>query len=366
MAGLVWRLLLMAFFVLCIAINSIANEMVKITDMLGRELSIPNRIERIIPLGSALRFITYMQCVEKVAGIEAYEHRNKDSAGRPYSLAIASRVDAIPAIGEGGPGKLPDFERVISVKPNLIIAMGFDISLVNNIQQKTGIPVLSLSYGGRGMLDFIQVEESLRILGKLCNKTQRAGDLITYINSLREDLHRRTKDIKKRPFVYVGAVSFSGRHGITSTQGDYMPLKWINGYNVADALKKSGPLFLDKEKVLQWDPEVIFIDMGGIELVREDFKKSPDFYHRLKAVKLGKVYSLLPFNFYHTNIEIALANAYYMGKLLYPERFRDIDPAKKADEIFRTFVGVPAYDRLKKEYHGFVKVIFSKDTIELR
>ena len=37
--------------------------------------------------------------------------------------------------------------------------------------------------------------------------------------------------------------------------------------------------------------------------------------------------------YYSTNIDTVIANAYYIGKVLYPDEFRDIDPAEKADEI---------------------------------
>ena len=48
----------------------------------------------------------------------------------------------------------------------------------------------------------------------------------------------------------------------------------------------------------------------------------------------------------NVNHETSLANAYYVGKVLYPEQFADIDPAEKADEIYEFVVGVPVYDQL--------------------
>jgi iron complex transport system substrate-binding protein len=62
---------------------------------------------------------------------------------------------------------------------------------------------------------------------------------------------------------------------------------------------------------------------------------------RLEAFKEGRVYGTLPYNYYHTNIAVALADAYYIGKVLYPDKFKDVDPEKKADEIFQVFLGKP-------------------------
>ena len=49
----------------------------------------------------------------------------------------------------------------------------------------------------------------------------------------------------------------------------------------------------------------------------------------------------------NVNHETSLANAYYIGKVLYPEQFADIDPAAKADEIYEFVVGDPVYEQLK-------------------
>lgn len=164
---------------------------ITITDMSGRKLNIPAKVNRVVPLGGALRFLTYMRAVDKVVGIEAYEKKNKNSPGRTYSLAIADIVDSIQTIGEGGPGRLPDFEKVIAVKPDVIITMGLDISLVETIQQKTAMPVIVLSYGGMGELDFDMVFESIKTLGKLLGKEKRADYLVSYINNIRSDLQKK-------------------------------------------------------------------------------------------------------------------------------------------------------------------------------
>jgi len=51
-----------------------------------------------------------------------------------------------------------------------------------------------------------------------------------------------------------------------------------------------------------------------------------------------------------------IADAYYVGKVLYPEQFTDVDPEKKADEIFVKFLGKVIYNDLKAQYGGFKKL----------
>ncbi len=130
----------------------------------------------------------------------------------------------------------------------------------------------------------------------------------------------------------------------------------INAKNVADETGQKGSVMIEREKLLVWDPDVIFIDLSNYNLVEQDYQKDPQFYQALKAVKNRQVYGQLPFNFYTTNIDTAIADAYWAGKVLFPKQFKDVDPIKKANEIYQFFLGKPLYDELAKTYGGFTKL----------
>ena len=70
----------------------------------------------------------------------------------------------------------------------------------------------------------------------------------------------------------------------------------------------------------------------------------------MKAFTNDRSYSLHPFNWYATNIGTALADAYAIANILYPDRFKSINPGKKADEIYTFLVGKPVYQKMKNEY----------------
>jgi iron complex transport system substrate-binding protein len=342
------------------------QDTITLTDMAGRSVSVPREIKKVVPLGGALRFMVYLQSLDLVAGMEHIEQK-WTSPGRLYGLATAKLAKKLPVIGEGGPGKLPDFEQIISVWPDVIVVMGIDDSQAITIQERTGLPVFVLRYGTPGALDLNQVKEAIVLLGRLLGREQRAEELTGYMNRLFTDLATRTKDasvLKERP-VYVGAISYKGTQGITSTESGHLPLFWAGGQNVADEIERPGHAFIDPEKLLHWNPEVIFLDAGSIATVAEDFRKNTDYYQKLKAIRQNQVYLTMPYNYYHTNIEIALADAYFMGTVLHPKQFADIDPAVKADEIFRFFIGISAYDSLSGEFHGFGPIQFGDKDLAL-
>lgn len=337
-----------------------------ITDSVGRSVTVPAKVKHIVALGGALRFVTYLQGVDMVAGVEALEKKPLDG-GRLYGLAVADKIKTLPVIGEGGPGgKLPDFEQLIAVHPDLIVAVGVDKAQVETIQDKTGIPVILLGTGAMAALDLKAAKESLTLLGSVIDRNERAAALCAAIGELEADLSRRASGQSIRPTAYVGAIGFRGKHGITSTESHYAPLAWVNGNNVTDSLNQPGHAFIDQEKLLFWNPDFIFLDAGGMDMVQDDYAKNPAFYTALRAVEAKKVFVVPPYNSYHTNIETALANAYFLGKALYPDVFADIEPPAQAESIFELFLGVKAYEHLQKAGYGYGRADFADGTITRR
>jgi iron complex transport system substrate-binding protein len=153
---------------------------------------------------------------------------------------------------------------------------------------------------------------------------------------------------QKKPTVYVGGIGFKGTHGVESTETAYPPFAWIRARNVALSPGREGHLFIDKETLLSWNPDMIFLDSGGSEIIRQDYEKKPEFYRALRAFRRRKVHTLYSFNWYMTNIGTVIADAYTAGKILYPDRFTDIHPETKADDIYTFLIGQPVYGKLKE------------------
>jgi iron complex transport system substrate-binding protein len=327
---------------------------ITVTDMVGREVAVPFDPKRIVCIGpGTLRLIVYLQAESKVVGVEEIEKMNP--RGRPYWLAHPELWD-LPHCGPGGPvsiNKKPDLEAILSVAPQIIFVTYMKASLAGEVQQTLGIPVVVLSYGAFATFDET-VYDSLRLAGKILNRSKRADNVITYIESMRKDLAQRTGNVpeNKKPSVYVGGIGYRGAHGIGSTEQRYAPFEWVHADNVANPLKASAGthVFVDKEMLLKLNPDVIFIDGGGYALVVKDYVKNISFYQALKAFSNQKVYTLHPFNWYVTNIGTVLADAVAVGKLLHADRFEEVDPESMADEIYTFLVGKPVYRQMKNDY----------------
>ena len=356
---LLLALVLAGTFVLsgCAAETTVAEPVgstgpVSVTDLAGRSVEVPEAVDRVVAIGpGALRLVVYAGGVDRVVGIEEIESR--PPVARPYILANKALLE-LPVIGAGGPDSAPDAERILSVEPDVIlVAQLADATSADELQAKTGIPVFVLSYGDAGNFGD-PLFDSIEIVGEVLGTQERAQEVSQYLTDTLADLSGRAQGVAEadRPTAFIGALGFKGMHGLESTHSQYPPFTAIGARNVADDLATSGSVMIDKEKLLEWDPEYIFVDRSGLGLVLEDVQANQPLYESMTAVTGGQVYAQLPFNNYWTNIEIALADAYYAGSVLFPEQYADVDPAEKADELATFLAGAPVYDTLTQIYGG--------------
>ena len=326
---------------------------VEVIDFANRTVKIPDNVSRIVALGPGmLRLIAYLNATNLLVGVEASEQL-WDPLGRDYAMAYAELFKKLPVVGLGGPRNPPDPEKIRAVRPDLVIVHKLYAQMYDpdRLSREVGAPVIVLDYGRAGYLDIGSIKQALKLLGKVLHREERARELCNYIDELVSDLRRRTEGINERPTVYVGAVSYKGKQPFTSSQSPFPPLALINTPSIVDEVAiRPGFVSIDFEYLLRKQPDIIFIDLSNLDIVVQDFEKDPVKYCALNAFREGRVYAILPFNYYHTNVATALADAYYMGKVLYPSRFADVDPVKKADEIFRVFLGKPLYEEFVKGY----------------
>lgn len=323
-----------------------------IVDGANRSVEIPEQVRSVVCVGvGALRYTCYMKAQDRVIGVEDYE--TQEGMTRLYSYVNFAQFKDLPVIGANGE---PYAEKIIALSPDVIVMSASASVAAEELQAKTGTAVVVIP-GSDTTLDQ-DAYETIRILGQLYGLESRATELTDYLKGLQKDLNDRTKDIPQdsKPSVYVGGVAFKGYHGFEGTEAGYGPFALINGKNLADTAGKTGAFSIDPEQVLAWDPDIIFLDFNGMDLICQDYTENPDYYHSLTAVREGRVYSQISFRSYATNLETALADAYYAACVIYPEAFADVDPEEKASEIFETLLGTDPYEALKEAGYAFRQI----------
>lgn len=319
------------------------------TDAAGRQVEVPERVESIVCVGvGALRYSCYVGAADLVVGVEDYE--TKAGISRLYNYVNFDKFKDLPVIGANGE---PYTEEIINLAPQVIVMSKSASVDADDLQAKTGTPVVVVP-GSDITLDD-NAYETIRILGELYGMESRAAELTAYLESIQKELDEKTRDIPEgeKPSVYVGGVSFKGHHGFEGTEAGYGPFALIHANNLADTTGQVGAFNIDLEQVLAWDPDIIFVDFNGLNLIAEDYAKNPDYYNALTAVQEGKVYSQISFRSNASNLETALADAYYAASVIYPEQFADVDPGEKAGEIFEMLLGTNPYADLKEAGYEF-------------
>jgi iron complex transport system substrate-binding protein len=329
-----------------------------ITDGSGRTVVVPSDITRVVCSsgGTCTRYLVYMDAASQIVAVESGEHYNVTTGdNRAYVLANPQFAN-LPYTGSSS-GNSASLEQIINISPQIVFTMGSanqtgdGLTSADNLQSKTGIPVVALASGSfQDNESRANLYASFRLIGNILGKEDRAESLIAYTDATIADLENRTKDIPAsgQKTAFIGGLSHSGAHGLLSTQSEYMPFIWCHIQNVANGSNIQSADF-SKEGLIYADPDFIFIDAGTLGVSTEiggfEDIKSPVF-SSLNAVKTGNVYATLPYTSRQTNLETQLVDAYYIGKTVYPDRFADVDPKVKADEIYTMFVGKPVFAQL--------------------
>jgi iron complex transport system substrate-binding protein len=337
---------------------------ITVVDGLGREISVPRNPQNVICSGAgSLRLLTYLQAQDRVVAVDDMEGRRPRFDARPYALANPGFA-TLPLFGEFRGHDNPELIAALDPQPQLIFktfsSTGTDPL---ELERQTGIPVVVLNYG-----DLFAYREdfytALRTMALVMDRQQRAEEVIAFFEAAIADLNGRTAGIppEEKRSCYVGGIAYRGPHGFQSTEPTYPPFMFVNADNVAYApgrsLAELEHADVAKEQIVAWDPDVLFVDVSTLQSDPQasavyELQNDPA-YTGLTAVRRGEVYGVLPYNWYTGNYGSILADAYFVGKVLYPERFRDIEPADKSDEIYGFLVGKAVFQQLNQAFQGMV------------
>ncbi len=331
---------------------------ITVTDALGRTVEIPESLEHVICSGSgALRLLTYLEEENKIIAVDSRETRESTYDPRPYALANPQFSTDYAVFGEFRGNDNPERILALDPQPDVILktysASGYDPA---ELQEKTGIPVVVLNYG-----DMVNNREnmyqSLRIMGEVMDKQERAEEVISFFEENIADLNERTASVPEdeKTTCYIGGIALSGPHGLQSTEPTYPPLLFTNALNVAHDDMDLSTAEVSREKIIDWDPEIIFVDLSTLQTEDENSAlyqlQNDKSYQQLQAVRAGNVYGMLPYNWYTQNFGSVLADSYFAGKLLYPDRFEDIGLEEKTTDIY-TFLVCDGDEELGKQVYA--------------
>ena len=311
-----------------------------VTDALGRVVEVPEpqNVRRVIALGSSMAFVTYLGAQDRIVGVEDID---KAVIAKPYVLCNRERFKDLPVVGKAGAVRVPNYERIVALNPDVVFIISTDPSEPDLLQRKLRVPVIALSQGLPAFDSEIFLE-SILLAGNILGREERARELVAGIGDLAKRLPAPAE--KEKAQAYVGGLSYKGNQDIKSTTADFLPFTLSGVKNMADGMGQSGHFFINREFLLAADPPLIFIDGNGLPLIRQALGSERGYYERLSALTNGNAWLLLPHTAYFNNPEVLYINAFFMAKAAYPQRYSSLAPEALADEIFILFNGCPLYE----------------------
>ncbi|MBO6001842.1 MAG: ABC transporter substrate-binding protein [Spirochaetales bacterium] len=332
---------------------------VVIKDMIGREVEVvPGSYHRVVCIGAgALRMYSYIGDVADLCGVEdidniSLQNRPKmfDQAARPYVIAFSKEFSTLPSCGVGGPqAQTAEAEKILSCNPDIVISEYEDVQKEDALQAQLGIPVITLRSGADGVFAD-EFKASMKLLGVLFDKEERAKDLVSFIEKEQEEISRRTASVEEsaKPAVYICGLGNWGTTNHLMTAQTYKPFEIAHIKNAVTGLSAKGIQAIEKEKfeATGKDMDIMVIDAAAIKNIKPLLAEDKSLFDSSKAWKNGNVYIQLPYNAYYTNYEIALINTWFLAMTAYPQLFEDINIYAKMDEITQVFLGLPLGDEI--------------------
>lgn len=257
----------MRLFVCFVALMSIANATsypLTIQDDLGRSVVIKSEPKKIITmLPSHTETMVALGLSSRLVGIDKYSNYPKE------------KLKDIPVIGSA---YSPDLEKIVSLKPDLILS---DESKSSKLTPK--LEGLGLNVFGGTAQKYNEVFEKIAIIGKINNREKEAIRLIT---SLRSQLNQLSKKIEGKPVYSVYYEIDSNLYSVGENSFIGTLIQKAGGKTIAPKVKGDFPK-LENEFIVKANPQVI------IGMTLEEARKRPG-WHTIDAVKNGRVYQPTP------------------------------------------------------------------------
>jgi len=268
-----WGMLLVLIMLLSLVLSTVAGcqsqlQLGTFTDDLGREVRIEKVPQRIISLAPSNTEILFaLGLGDRVVGVTRYCNYPEEAKEKEVIGGFAS----------------PDLEKIIALKPDLIIAKGsLQKSLVTKLEEK-GQTVFWLYPHS-----VYEVLESLERIGKLTGSSAAAQQLRKEIEERIERVEAKSKDIpeQERPTVFrVMGLDPPGTIGGASFQTHVYRL--AGGRNIfADTDKDY--FELDLEALIKLDPDIIVVCGENEEEAKRKIKDQ-EGWGDLTAVKTDRI-----------------------------------------------------------------------------
>lgn len=256
---------------------------VTLTDMTGREVTLPKSATKVFAAGPPATAMVYSFDPDHLAG---WNSKVSDSQREFLTPEAAD----LPVLGRAF-GDQGDFnpETLLEADVDLIVDAGnLDEeyqSGADDLQEQTGIPVIQLS------TDPEDLAEAYSILGEALDDEDRAEEIGEKVERILDDLQKGSDNVTETKSIYYG----QGENGLNTAPAGSIHsrvIEMIGATNAADVDldSESGRAEVDFEQVLNWNPGVVVLAPDSPDSTLATDPAADADFGTLDAVASGDVF----------------------------------------------------------------------------
>ncbi len=288
-----------------------------ITDMAGRKISVPDRVERSFASAPPMGLLSYIIAPETMTALNlpldsAYFY--KDTKYLDKSLS------KLPVVGGWhGNTRGANMETLLALKPQVVLAWKSDFVMkdVEKTFAKFGVPVFFIEE------DVVEDEpNAIRAVGRALGREERAELLAKDAEARLLHVSQMSKNIKEKPLVYYA----EGADGLATECAEsfhFSPIKFVGIRSAFDCIQKTmvGMEKVSMEQIISRNPDVIIAsDEKFFKSVYSDSR-----WNGIKAVKNKRVYLVPkdPVNFLDRPPSfMRILGVEWLASVIYPKEYK--------------------------------------------
>jgi iron complex transport system substrate-binding protein len=302
---------------------------ITVVDSAGREVQIPNPVNKIVLLtADNCELALVLGCEDKIVGVEEGAH--------DY-VEIGDRFNKAENVGNYNE---PDLEKIANLKPDVVF--GYKTSTTNGVADRLndlGIPFVVCE------CNKIQTfEKDVQLMGTILGKEDQAQEFLAFHNSVMNTISDRTKNISTDQLTSMYITGGSKRPYATYGKDVDPYFDIVGAKNIASELEGSQPT-VSPEWILEENPQVIIEWIGSTRIKTTadpliDVQKTylnDSVLSKTAAVKDGRVHVMGWRVFKGLRFSIGLL---YWAKWCHPDLFEDVDPEEAHRQYLKDFLNV--------------------------
>jgi iron complex transport system substrate-binding protein len=316
------RMVLSSFVYLAVSLLAVCavGGTLSYTDKLGRVVKVSVPVNRAVFLES-YELIPALGVWDKVVGVGRWAYEN--------DLIRAARPDIEQSIPSAGTAMDINIEALLKLKPDVVVTWTFKPEAVRFMEEK-GLRVIAIY--PETLEELIDV---MRMQGRLFGREKQVTQVIVRMKQIFQIIKQRVDTIapeNREKVLWIGTepTRIAGGIGVTN---DLFKLIGVNNA-AAEIPQRNADVSI--ERIIAWDPEVIFI-WGNARYTCGKILHHPQ-WRFIKAVKNGQIYKTPEWSTWSPRVAPV---ALWMAMKCYPDQFRDINLEEVTDDFYRKIFGIP-------------------------